>query len=646
MKYVIATAGHVDHGKSTLVTALTGIDPDRLAEEKQRQMTIDLGFAWFTLPSGDEVGIVDVPGHRDFIRNMLAGIGGVDAVLLVVAADEGVMPQTLEHINILDLLEIERGLIVITKTDLIQGMEWLEMVKGDVRHAVQGTALEKFPIVPVSAITKDGFPELLDLLQKILATVDRKVKICSPHLAVDRVFSLKGFGTVVTGTLLGGEFKVGEEVQILPLVKVGRIRGIETHKQKVETAEPGSRVALNISGIEVHEIKRGDVVVKPGTVQPTLRCDAQVRLVPSASVPLKHNATVKLYHGTSEVLARVRTLGKDAILPGELGLVQIELSAPIVAWQGDRFILRWPSPPQTIGGGQIINAQARRRYKRYAEKTIASLNAQLAGSFWDVFLITVAKKRIVSKEEMEKIFLEKGFIFKDIERAFYAQEELIVCKAKCSRKEETLFFSTKEEMEKLTKRVENELEAVYQRSSLLPGIQISELCEELGIELCVCEGILANGYLGKNFGLKRGYLFRKGHTIQFSPKDLQKIQSMNALFEKNPFAPPALEVIQEIVGNDLLEALLFLEELISVDDSIVFRKKEFEYMKKQLSEFLERNGAITLSQFRDVLNTSRKYALAFLEYMDQVGVTERVGEARRLKRSSPAEISNSDIKAK
>jgi len=633
MKYVIATAGHVDHGKSTLVKALTGINPDRLIEEQQRQMTIDLGFAWFTLSSGDEVGIVDVPGHRDFISNMLAGVGSIDAVIVVIAADEGVMPQTVEHIMILDLLEIKRGLIAITKTDLIQDQNWLELVEKDIRDAIQDTTLQDFPFVCVSAVNGNGLSELVDLLQKVLSNVERKEISGDPHLAVDRVFSIKGFGTVVTGTLRGGELKAGEDVEILPTEKIGRIRSIETHKQKIDEAVPGSRVALNITGVDVHEINRGNVVVKPGSVESTLRLDAQVRIISSASGALKHNDQVKLYHGTAEVLARVRTLGKDAILPGESGLAQLELLDPLIAWKGDHFVIRRPSPQETIGGGQIINTAPQRRYKRYSEKTLQNLDAQRSGSIWEVFSMLIKEKVIVSKADLEQYLLKSGFVLADEEENLQAHNELIKFFTNCTKKDLIQFFTVQKKLNDLAEKIKVDLLLAYKNSSLIPGIPTSIMSKKIGMEECVLQALLDQGLLGEDLGFKKGYLYRKDRKIQFSEKDLRKIERMDSLIEKEPFTPPALDVIQEIIGGELLQALLFLEKLVRMDDSIVFRDEEFNHMKDQLILFLEKHDEITLAQFRDLLNTSRKYALAFLDHMDKMGVTERVGEIRKIKAS-------------
>ena len=312
---VIGTAGHVDHGKSTLIEALTGIHPDRLREEREREMTIVLGFAWVTLPNGEEIGVVDVPGHRDFIENMLSGVGAIDAALFVVAADEGVMPQTREHLAILDLLQIQGGVVALTKTDLVEDPEWLDLVETDLMETLAGTVLDSAPIVRVSAKNGQGVPELLEILGDTLTDKPSRPDLGRPRLAVDRVFTMSGFGTIVTGTLTDGHLEVGKEVNILPQEISGRIRGLQTHKRKEQSAVPGSRTAVNISGVNVNQIQRGDVIVYPGQYHSSRRLDVHFQMLADVSQPLRHNTEVKLFVGASEVIARLRLLGTDLLEP-------------------------------------------------------------------------------------------------------------------------------------------------------------------------------------------------------------------------------------------------------------------------------------------------------------------------------------------
>ena len=369
--FVVATAGHVDHGKSTLVKALTGTDPDRLAEEKARQMTIDLGFAHLGLPSGRRIGIVDVPGHERFIKNMLAGVGGIDAALLIVAADEGPKPQTFEHLAILDLLDVSLGVIVLTKRDLVDA-EWLEFVTEETREAVASSLLRDAPIVAVSAATGEGLPDLLETLDNVLARGTRRASGGGARVPIDRVFSVSGFGTVVTGTLLGGELTIGQELELMPARVPTRVRGLQTHGQRVERVPPGSRVAVNVANLAVEDIRRGDVLAVPGLLQPTQRLDVQLRLLPSAPKTLKQNDLVDFFTGSREAPAWLTLLDRERIEPGETAWVQLRFREAVVALRGDRFIIRQPSPSLTIGGGVIIAANPPRHNVRFLGLTLMS----------------------------------------------------------------------------------------------------------------------------------------------------------------------------------------------------------------------------------------------------------------------------------
>ena len=370
--YVIGTAGHVDHGKSVLVEALTGIDPDRLREEKERGMTIDLGFAWMTLPSGREVSLVDVPGHERFIKNMLAGAGGIDLALLVVAADEGVMPQTREHLAILDLLGIERGVLVVTKKDLVEP-DFLELVSADVLEAVDGTTLEGSPLVACSGTTGDGLDELKRVLDEQLESTQPKPDIGRPRLPVDRSFTVAGFGTVVTGTLLDGSFEVGQEVELQPGGTKARVRGLQHHKEHVERAQPGRRTAVNLSGVAKEEVRRGQVLVLPGSLMPTDAVDARLRAVALAKRPLKHGAEVTLHTGSAEVPCRLLLLDRQELAPGDEGWAQLRLAGPIAVVKGDRFVLRTPN--DTVAGGEIVDAHPP-RHRRMHEPTLEALESR------------------------------------------------------------------------------------------------------------------------------------------------------------------------------------------------------------------------------------------------------------------------------
>jgi len=400
--YVIGTAGHVDHGKSTLVQALTGINPDRLREEQEREMTIDLGFAWLTLPSGREVSVVDVPGHEDFIKNMLAGIGGIDVALFIVAADESVMPQTREHLAILDLLQVRHSVVALTKSDLIQDPEWLELVQEEVRDELRGTTLENANIIPVSALRGVGLDDLRRELDRILDSAEPKRDIGRPRLPIDRVFTISGFGTVVTGTLIDGRLAVGDEVLITPGDLKARVRGLQSHKAKVNEATPGSRVAANLTGVTEDDLARGQVLTRPGWLQPTELLDAQLRLVESTPWPLKHDAVVDFYTGAARAEAHVRLLDAEEMLPGQTGWVQLRLDKPVAVVRGDRYIIRLASPSITIGGGAIVQPHPERRHRRFRPEVIAQLEALAQGTPEEILLQLFGREPILEVRELVK----------------------------------------------------------------------------------------------------------------------------------------------------------------------------------------------------------------------------------------------------
>jgi selenocysteine-specific elongation factor len=348
-RIIIGTAGHVDHGKTVLTKRLTGVDTDRLKEEKKRGISIELGFAPLTLPSGIKVGLVDVPGHERFIKNMLAGIAGIDLVLLVIAADEGVMPQTREHLDIINLLEVKKGIVVVTKTDLVDA-EWLELVKGEIEEVLKGTVLEHAPVVPVSALTGQGIPQLLEVIDRMALETPPKLITGKMRIPIDRVFTITGFGTVITGTLWSGRLKAGETVEILPRELTARVRNIQVHGEKVSEATAGQRVAVNLAGVETEEVFRGDVLAEPGLLTASHRIDVKLTLLKHINIALEQRVRVRIHHGTREVLGRVNLLDREELLPGENCFCQLVLETPLMALRGDHFVIRSYSPMLTKSG--------------------------------------------------------------------------------------------------------------------------------------------------------------------------------------------------------------------------------------------------------------------------------------------------------
>ncbi|MFI4978564.1 MAG: selenocysteine-specific translation elongation factor, partial [Solirubrobacterales bacterium] len=460
MSFVIGTAGHIDHGKSTLITALTGIDPDRLAEEKRRGMTIDLGFGHLRLPSGLEVGIVDVPGHARFIRNMLAGTHGLDAVMLVIAADEGVMPQTREHLEIIDLLDVRRGLVVLSKVDLVDA-EWLGLVTTEVLATLKGTSLDGSPVIPFSAVSGAGKSELMAALHALFVEIAPRPDLSRPRLPIDRVFTMSGFGTVVTGTLVDGLVTVGDELEVVPSGRMARVRGLQQHNRKVESASPGSRVAANLTGVEKDELARGDVLARPKTLGATRRVDATVRVLASAPQSLAHGVELLLHTGTSEVGCRVIVLEGDAIAPGEQGWVQLYLERPIAAAAQDRFILRIPSPSATIAGGRFVDVSPR-KHSRHDTVVRESLERRVAGD--------------VLQEELRKY--PRGVTVAALLKATMAPEADVLA-LKARRAGEWLFDL--DAWRDIADRAIRELEAYHGAHPLREGMAREELRSRLGV---------------------------------------------------------------------------------------------------------------------------------------------------------------------
>ena len=628
---VIGTAGHVDHGKSTLIAALTGTHPDRLKEEQEREMTIELGFGWLTLPDGEEVGIVDVPGHRDFIENMLAGIGGIDAALLVIAADEGVMPQTKEHLAILDLLQIPAGIIVLTKTDLAADPEWLALVETDIHAAVAGTVMSGAPILRVSAKTKTGLDELLSSLTEILREKPARLDLGRPRLPIDRVFSMPGFGTIVTGTLSDGQLALGDEVSVLPSGHKGRVRGLQTHKKKEERAVPGSRTAVNISGIAVEDIARGEVVTHPGQYQPTRRMDARIRLLKDISAPLKHSNEVKVFVGASETMAALRLLGIEALNPGEEGWIQLELRDPVVAVRGDRYILRRPSPGETLGGGVIVDHQPKGRHKRFDKKVLQSLASLAAGSPADVlFEAALALNAASAKEIVSRSRLEAEPAAQALQENLKNGQLLQLEDGNLTITSDLLVIAAPHWIALRDKAIQI-VQAYHKNFPLRRGIPREELKSRLKLQTRAYNASVKK-LVDENAIIERGSaLAVVGHEIRLNSSQQAKVQALMRRFAASPYSPPSVKECQAEVGEDVVNALVDLGQLKQVSHEVVFRAEDYEELVRRMRAFINDKGQMTVADARDLFDSSRKYMLALMEHLDATGVTIRDGDFRKLK---------------
>jgi selenocysteine-specific elongation factor len=629
---VIGTAGHVDHGKSTLIAALTGTHPDRLKEEREREMTIDLGFGWLTLPGGEEVGIVDVPGHRDFIENMLSGIGGIDAALLIIAADEGVMPQTREHLAIIDLLQINQGVIVLTKTDLAPDAGWLDLIERDVRDVLTGTSLQDAPCVRVSAKTRKGLDELLLTLEGVLRTTTPRPDLGRPRLPIDRVFSIAGYGTVVTGTLSDGKFSVGDEVEILPSGKKGRIRGLQTHKKKEDSALPGSRTAVNISGLAVEEITRGEVVVTPGNYVATRRLDAFYRHLPDASSPMKHGTEVKLFVGTAETIATLRLLGVEVLNPGEKDWVQLEMREPIVVVRGDRYIVRRPSPSETLGGGIILDPHPKSRHKRFDENLINRFESMLAGSPSDLLLqASLALGPAPIREVVDRSRLDADSASQALSE-LAGEGRLIPLETGGLSPASDVLVMAASAWQSQVFIIEELLGTYHKLFPLRRGMPREELKSRLQASPRLFN-LFIKKMSSENKVVEGGtWVALSGHEIKFDARQQASVKKLMDQCAANPFSPPTVKEMQAVAGEEVVTALLDLGELVQVSPEVAFRKNDYELLVNKIRDYIEKHGQISVAEARDLFNTSRKYILPLMEHLDSTGVTVRDGDFRRLKK--------------
>jgi selenocysteine-specific elongation factor len=630
--YVLGTAGHVDHGKSSLVEALTGIDPDRLAEEKAREMTIDLGFAWLTLGDGlrsEEVGVIDVPGHRDFIENMLAGVGGIDVALFVIAADEGVMPQTREHLAILDLLAVRDGVVALTKADLVADeSDWLEMVMLEVQDALAGTVLAQAPILPVSAKTRQGLAELKAALWGRLAASPPRADNGRPRLSIDRIFTLSGFGTVVTGTLLDGRFQVGDVVEIQPSGLKGRIRGLQTHKHKLDTARPGSRVAINLTGIDRDALKRGDVVAAPGVLRPTILLDAAYRHLPEADAPLPHNTAVKLFVGASEVVARARVLGAEQIEPGQTGWLQLATAEPIAILRGDRFILRRPSPSTTIGGGRILEAHPGRRHRRFRPETAARLQTLAQGTPEELLLQALRRIEPASESQL----LQTAGL--DGETATGAAASAGNTLAQLKQNGQIIQLEqqllSRPGYQQLADSLLGTLADYHRSYPLRLGMPREECRSRLKLKTAVFSPLIsqcaAAGLLIENGAL----VHLAGHTVRFTAVQQNKIDALLRQLAGLGVNSLSVKECKAAVGEDVYFALVDLGQLQPISSDVVYTTAAYEQLIAAIQQYLAEHGQINAAQVRDLFHTSRKYAIALLEHLDERKITRRVGDERVL----------------
>jgi selenocysteine-specific elongation factor len=632
---VLGTAGHIDHGKTSLIRVLTGVDTDRLKEEKERGITIELGFASLLLDDDIRLGIIDVPGHERFVKNMLAGVGGIDLVVLVVAADEGVMPQSREHLAICELLQVREGFVALTKTDMVEP-DWLDLVQEDTAEFLQGTFLEGKPIVPVSSKTGEG----LDTLLATLNDMCRKLNPRSVHgpvrLPVDRVFTMRGFGAVVTGTLFSGSLNLEDRIDILPSGRSARVRGLQVHSEAVSTAVAGQRTAVNLQGVDRVEIQRGDIITTPGRFPVTHMLDVTLKLLADAPRPLGNRARVRFHVGTSEIMGRVILLDRDDLQPGEETLAQLRLEAPAVAAPEDRYVLRSYSPIQTIGGGMILNTLPA-KHKRYRSQVIDQLtilrdgatidaitvhltNAAYAGLKWSELLLHSALDEPTLRGVVDTLLQQGIAVAVDNDPPWLLHHE---------------------QYQTARQQIVDLVETFHRHNPLKPAMFTEELRSKFPrMEDKVFAALVQALSAEKTLEVSRDKVKLASHTVDLSPDRQAVADALEQVYLSAEHQPPsadeALEA-QKLTRSDdrqLLQVLVDQDKLVRLKGDLFYHRTVLNHIEQQLRSHLEQNGELTAGEFRDLLQISRKYAIPLLEYFDNQRITVRMGDKRVLRQVS------------
>ena len=691
---IIGTAGHIDHGKTSLVKALTGIDTDRLPEEKQRGMTIDLGYAYLDLDSGQRVSIVDVPGHERFVKNMLAGATSINLVLFVIAADDGIMPQTIEHLEIINLLGIRHGIVALTKKDLVTD-EWLAIVQEDIKNVLKGTSLEDAPIVPVSTVTGEGIETCKTIIKNLIAQI--KTVTVHPHLdlplspppegdrgrtfspsvrgtgggvqgdneyspplvggvrgggklllkthdvvrvfrlPIDRSFTISGYGCVVTGPIMGGQISVEDEIEIFPVKTIVRVRGVEVTGERVNTAFAGQRAAVNLAGVKSSEIKRGYELSVPGYLQPTNLVDASLRLIKTAKTPLKNRARIRFHMNTSEVMGRVILLDREKLSPGEDCLCQFLLENLVTVEREDRFIIRSYSPSYTIGGGRILGYNTT-RLKRFKEETVKTLKILASGNLSDI-VEQVYLNNVVSRGE-RPFALTIDDISRQVNIHPSVAEKII---ADCVEKGVLMKFSVegknvifhKTHVLSLKERVLNELRKFHKDNPLKMGTDETHLKTFLGknINPLLITAALSSLRNEKAVKVTDNKLSLANFKIEVSSQDKGITDKIEGFFLKAGFTPPSMEEVNTKFGASskaIIPMLIEQKRLVEVEKGLCFHTMVLDKLKENIREYIKKQGPISVAQFRDLTKTSRKYAVPLLEYFDAIHFTKRTGDVRIL----------------
>ncbi len=637
---VLGTAGHIDHGKTSLIRALTGIDTDRLKEEKQRGITIELGFAYLDLPDGTRLGIVDVPGHERFVKHMVAGATGIDLVALVIAADEGVMPQTREHLEICQLLRVKEGLVVLTKIDLVDDLEWVDMVEEDIRDFLKGSFLENAPIVRVSAMTGEGLDTLKQVLFQMVPKVPPRNTSGPFRMSIDRVFTMRGFGTVVTGTSLSGRLRVGDPVTVYPSGIATKVRGLQVHNQEVQEAFPGQRTAINLQGVDRDAVQRGEVVATPDSLLPSYMLDVSLELLPDAPQPLKDRQKIRFHTGTTETVATMVLLDREQLAPGEKTYAQIRLDRPLAVLRGDRYVLRSYSPIRTLGGGAVLHPVPKKhkgKDKAAAARALSVLEdgdtpAVLQWHLQDAGWMGVSEKELHIRANIS------GKAFADALETLLGQKKAVLYDRENRR------FIDPESLRALQANVTAILETYHTKNPLKPGMPKEEIPAQTDrpvdpkllhsvLRRLADEGVVVMEKEWVRLSAHRGDLSAEEKAIQERVEEIYRKAWLQPPFFKDAAAHLPGTARQH---KDVLEWMLNRGRLIKVKEDLFFHTEAIADLQERLVAFLNEHGEISAAQFKEMTQASRKYTIPLLEYFDGQRLTIRIGDVRRLRESKTA----------
>ena len=634
MRHVIlGTAGHIDHGKTSLIKAITGTDTDRLKEEKERGITIELGFASLDLPGGQHLGIVDVPGHEKFVKNMVAGATGIDIVAMVIAADEGVMPQTREHMEICTLLGVRHGLIVMTKTDLVED-EWLELALEDIREFSRGTFLEDAPILPVSSVTGEGLPELIRALDEIAANIPQRPPSTLFRLPIDRVFTMKGFGTVITGTIVSGNINVGETIMVYPTGITSKVRGIQVHNKSAESAEAGMRTAINFQGLDKAAVQRGEVLSTPGALVASYMVDVSFHYLASNKKPLKNRTLIRFHTGTSEKMGYLILLDQEELPPGQTIVAQLRLDSAVAIVKDDRFVVRSYSPVRTIGGGQVINPIPQ-KHKRLRQDVVEGLQ-QLTDDDPEVIISQHIQQAGYGGVSFSHLKIMTNLTDKQLDTAL---QHLLSQKTITQTDKDNRIFLHQTTFDKLIQNCGDYLGNYHSNNPLKAGMSKEELKSKFPQ---LSDPRVFNLIL--NQMIKSGQITQEENTVRLSDHrvslgaDQADIrQKILDIYQKGGLQPPYFREVPGMLGadpNHTKEVLMLLVEeghIVKTKDDLYFHVTAITELKSRLVDFLKANGEITTPRFKEMTGASRKYVIPLIEYFDACKVTLRIGDSRKLR---------------